>query len=318
MKQLLARSFHHILLLLALVAGAVVSASFLGSLWWGFDLLSHFRVQYLIGLTVFLSILLVFRKKKLFLSMVVMFLINTIQIFPFYLPNVPSARAGDQQNTTKIYFANVYYKVDNVQPLLAEIGEENPDIAIFAELNSSAYSAVKTALHDYPFTYFIDSYNAFDLSVASKFPLADIQTIYFGQQTQSPTLIFTIEQNGKELKMVGVHTHTPVKESMKEDRDAELAGIANYVSVSNTPVVVVGDFNSTAWSEGFAVLTKNGGLIDTQLHQGVQASWPAYYPAFLRIPIDQALVSSDVLVLDRKIGNDIGSDHLPIVLNLEW
>ena len=318
MKSFLSQLFRLFLILSTILGVVIVGASFLGSIWWGFDLLSHFRVQYLIGLSLFLSALVIMRKKLLLFPIAVIFILNFAQIFPFYLPNIPSARAGNLHNTTEIYFANVYYKLDNVKPLIAEIREENPDFAVFAELNESAFLTVKSELSDYPYVYFIDSYNAFDLSVVSKKPLEKIQTIYFGQQTQSPTLVFSIEQKGKNLKIIGVHTHTPVKESMKQDRDEELAGIANYVSVSNIPVVVLGDFNSTAWSDGYDVLQKQGNLTDSQLHQGVQASWPAYLPSFLRIPIDQALVSSNVRVLDRKVGEDIGSDHLPIVLNIEW
>ncbi len=46
-----------------------------------------------------------------------------------------------------------------------------------------------------------------------------------------------------------------------------------------------------------------------------QWSWPASF-WLLAIPIDHALVSEDVRVLDRRMGPSIGSDHLPIVLDI--
>lgn len=37
---------------------------------------------------------------------------------------------------------------------------------------------------------------------------------------------------------------------------------------------------------------------------------------FMLIPIDHCLVSNDIIILDRRIGSNVGSDHYPIYIEL--
>ena len=47
-----------------------------------------------------------------------------------------------------------------------------------------------------------------------------------------------------------------------------------------------------------------------------EPTWPTYNP-LLWIPIDHCLVSPEIIVTDRQIGPDVGSDHYPIVVDLQ-
>jgi endonuclease/exonuclease/phosphatase (EEP) superfamily protein YafD len=38
----------------------------------------------------------------------------------------------------------------------------------------------------------------------------------------------------------------------------------------------------------------------------------------LRLPIDHILIGPGLAVLDRRLGPDTGSDHLPVVADLAW
>ncbi len=63
-------------------------------------------------------------------------------------------------------------------------------------------------------------------------------------------------------------------------------------------------------------------LLDSRRGFGVQRSWPTSMKVSIlgtmRIPIDHALVSRDVKVLDRRVGPFIGSDHFPIMVDIAF
>jgi endonuclease/exonuclease/phosphatase family metal-dependent hydrolase len=51
---------------------------------------------------------------------------------------------------------------------------------------------------------------------------------------------------------------------------------------------------------------------------GLLPSWPTFmYFDWLMIPIDHCLVSDDIRVIMAQLGEAIGSDHLPLIIELE-
>jgi endonuclease/exonuclease/phosphatase (EEP) superfamily protein YafD len=81
--------------------------------------------------------------------------------------------------------------------------------------------------------------------------------------------------------------------------------------------LVLGDCNATRWCASFAAMQAAAGLQDTSDGMGWQGTWPALLPGWFRVPIDQVLVSAGIGVRDRRLGGDIGSDHLPVCVDLD-
>ena len=71
--------------------------------------------------------------------------------------------------------------------------------------------------------------------------------------------------------------------------------------------------SATRWCGAFAQMQAAAGLRDSSDGMGYQGTWPTMLPCFLRIPIDQVLVGGGIGVRDRRVGMDIGSDHLPVL-----
>jgi endonuclease/exonuclease/phosphatase (EEP) superfamily protein YafD len=80
-------------------------------------------------------------------------------------------------------------------------------------------------------------------------------------------------------------------------------------------VLVMGDLNATPWSRPFRRLLRRSALCDSRAGFGVQASFPAA-STLLRLPIDHLLASCGVGVRARRIGRDVGSDHLPVIVDV--
>ena len=81
-------------------------------------------------------------------------------------------------------------------------------------------------------------------------------------------------------------------------------------------VIAIGDLNSTSWSGRFRQFQADSHLVNSQLGFGLQTSWPAKLPSLFRLPIDHCLHSKSIRTVERVIGSDIGSDHLPLLVKL--
>jgi endonuclease/exonuclease/phosphatase (EEP) superfamily protein YafD len=80
-------------------------------------------------------------------------------------------------------------------------------------------------------------------------------------------------------------------------------------------LILAGDFNVTGWSYWFQNMRDTMKLRDTRQGFGIQPSWPVQLPILL-IPIDHVLVSEQFIVLNRRTGKNVGSDHYPVYVEL--
>jgi endonuclease/exonuclease/phosphatase (EEP) superfamily protein YafD len=117
------------------------------------------------------------------------------------------------------------------------------------------------------------------------------------------------------LTIVGTHTHPPFTPLQLVRRNQQFAEIAAFVRRQREPVVVAGGLNSSSWSPAFRNFLRDAALRDTRLGRGVQPTWPAWLP-MAQVPIDHALVSAGVRVHARFVGGRVGSDHLPVVVDV--
>jgi endonuclease/exonuclease/phosphatase (EEP) superfamily protein YafD len=119
-----------------------------------------------------------------------------------------------------------------------------------------------------------------------------------------------------------LHPTTPRSFDQWEGRNAYLDAVARAIAAepSGTPIVVLGDFNTSPWSPFFQSFLKKSGLVDA-----AGTSWPATTrfsirwfakPFYFGSPIDHILVSPNIEVKRFEVGPDIGSDHLPIIADL--
>jgi endonuclease/exonuclease/phosphatase (EEP) superfamily protein YafD len=79
---------------------------------------------------------------------------------------------------------------------------------------------------------------------------------------------------------------------------------------------VVGDLDTSPLAPTFQQLLDRTGLIDGARGFGWQATWPDPLPAPLRIRLNHVLHSAELGVTRFEVGEALGSDHLPIVVEL--
>jgi endonuclease/exonuclease/phosphatase (EEP) superfamily protein YafD len=111
-----------------------------------------------------------------------------------------------------------------------------------------------------------------------------------------------------------IHPSNAIGKAYVEERNRQLAAIADYVAKVKNPLVV-GDLNVTMWSPYYKPLTTKAELRNARAGFGVLPTWPTFSP-LLSIPIDHCLVSRDIKVLNIRTGREVGSDHLPLITDL--
>lgn len=137
---------------------------------------------------------------------------------------------------------------------------------------------------------------------------------------ERPVAEVVLARDGIEIAILGLHAARPIsrRESVVQQQDDRFAAAwATEQRLAGRRAILIGDFNTTPWSSRFRRLMVAGGLRDTLRGRGYQGSWPSSAPAFLRLPIDHALVSDRLRVLSRRLGPNLGSDHLPLLLTLQ-
>ena len=121
---------------------ALVCASFLGfaaTVFWFFDLLNHFRVQYLIVGIGGILIALLLRSKWSFVAFSAVAVVNALLLLPLYLPQ-PEGPPSLRELSIVSY--NTWRHNDDWTSVLPVLQGDAPDIAYFTETHPSIRSGL--------------------------------------------------------------------------------------------------------------------------------------------------------------------------------
>ena len=282
-----------------------------------FELTSHFKLQYLIMACLTLFVWVISRKKIWSLVSLSCILLNLLVIVPWYLPS-SQIITSDQVNKIRILQLNVFTNNKQYERAIALVKKENPDVAVFLEVSEKWDEELKVLQENYPYVFHNQDNRRFGKSIYSKIPLEN-QNIkltaksHNGQERIS--LITDLKFAEQDISLIVTHPAIPTKKDSFKLRNQELRLLADYVSKLESPVIVVGDFNTSLWSPYYHKFVEKTRLINGRRGFGIQPSWPTDLLIFY-IPIDHCFVSSEFQVLNSRIAENVGSDHLPLITDL--
>jgi endonuclease/exonuclease/phosphatase (EEP) superfamily protein YafD len=299
----------------------LLAASVLGFLaQWPFELLAHFRWHYVMIATTLLLFSLFFKLyktsagQKAQLLLIIALGFNALLVGSLYWGDKPPSK---QPAELTVLFSNVYYRNPNTQRLLPIIKEQDPDVVAMAEVTDQAFASFSAELKNtYPYAFHKREKRFFGVAIFSKHKPQNEEIVRNFSENALPSLQLDLIVHEKPVRVVVTHPYPPVAQWGAELRNEQLMGLANAVKDSRFPMVVVGDFNMTPWSSDFQRIVKQGGLKNSLVGAGFQPSWPTWLPIFFRIPIDHALVSPNIEVVDRYVLPNMGSDHRPILVKV--
>jgi endonuclease/exonuclease/phosphatase (EEP) superfamily protein YafD len=147
-----------------------------------------------------------------------------------------------------------------------------------------------------------------------------VEAVSFGFAASSPRAVevsFTPDGWSTPLTVLGTHPLAPTDDGRAALRDAQLGFAGQWAAERTGAYLVAGDFNATPWSWPFRRLLDLGELRNSQVGFGLQPSFSSQSNLLLRVPIDHLVHSEALEVTDRRLGPSLGSDHFPLLVDLQ-
>lgn len=293
---------------------------FINNQHWVFRVPEFMKIQLLIlqGLSLVLNS--VFVEKDL-----LFWLINGVQIalvvYHFYVlirytkfyRRKNAARNENGAQVIKVISANIFQFNKKYGKFHDLIRRHKPDIFITLESNKDWEEANRTLEKDYPHTQKMTLENTYGMHLYSKIPFDRAQFHFFvADDVPSVEAHFTTTE-GQKFVLFGVHPPppSPTEERTSKERDGDLLALAKKIKEKNPASLVIGDFNTVAWSDTSILFRKTSELLDARVGRGILATFHAKY-WFFRVPLDLLFHSPEIMIEKLQTLEYIGSDHFPI------
>ncbi len=241
--------------------------------------------------------------------------------------NFPQS-ALNSSDVIRIMTYNVKGGRRDANAVAADIRKYHPDVILMDDQQGVLRTVVGTVLSGWHIS------DDPQFVVATRLPVLSYNGLESSHDTGEPYVSdLRILFHHQRITFLPVHLMTPrfgIKAIAKRGKLGEMEAYAQYrliqadticgdLSLDRGPIVVAGDFNSTVSSLVIRKLL-NKGFEDAFSVAGNGYGYtygqytPLHYP-FMRI--DHILINKDWKVVDCFTGNSIGSDHSPVIADLE-
>ena len=229
---------------------------------------------------------------------------------PWALVPIGNAGVAKDETSIKVLSWNVLVSNPSSDTIRNLIVEADPDVIVLIEVRPGLIDSLELGSSAYPTIVEQPSWGGEGIAVLSRVPDTQVEFLDFEFEYQ-PGVLAKLSLNGKTVKLVGLHTLSPVPLYRAAVRDRQIESVCSWASKQTVPVCICGDFNTTPWTRPFQRLLESG-FVDSRRQVGNCPSWPAPLGVF-GIPIDHVLTKGDCRVFNRTvIRRDLGSDHFPV------
>jgi endonuclease/exonuclease/phosphatase (EEP) superfamily protein YafD len=286
------------------------AAGYFGMWEWRFELASHFKLQYLFGSLAFGLFFAALKQWRWLIVAALCALISGFNVAPWYFPNSQSG-SGHQ---VRLLLSNVWMSNSRYEALTDLIRAEEPDLLFIQEVTPPWAKHLETIRDQYPHGVILGAEDEGGIASLSRLPLIQAGDAGIGDYN-GPSLEIRLNIGNRLVHIINTHTLPPMGKLKSQRRNEHFEVIAERMNDLPTPKVLIGDLNATMWSPYFKRLVERTELVDVREGFGVLPTWPAFMP-LMKIPIDHCLVSRDIRVVGVRTGAHIGSDHLPLIVDL--
>ncbi len=304
--------------MLTITLAATSLGGWCASVSWRLELLAHFRTQYVLAAGLLALYFGLARRWRGALLATAILLANLSSVGPLYLHPESATQLSAQTHQAerlRLLFANVHTANLQRQALLDLLDREGPDLVLLEEIDSLWVASMATMHATYRHQVVESRIDNFGIGVWSRRPLETAEIRLWGE-AGIPSIELSLVFQGQALTILLTHPLPPMSQRNAGLRNQQLRTIAGIAKSRGGRRLLLGDLNATPFAPIFHEVLQTSGLLDSSRGFGPQPSWPAQLPWPLRIPIDHCLHSPDLEVVDRRLGPNIGSDHLPLIIDV--
>jgi endonuclease/exonuclease/phosphatase (EEP) superfamily protein YafD len=305
------------------VAAALTCIGFGGLIVVATDLVSHFRVAYVVAILPALATYFLEIKRRKWSAVLLAFALSldVAVIAALYLPSRHRPDRRSEAPSIRLLQFNIWRGNHRHQDVLSFIESERPDVVSIQEVTGS----FRTAMND----GFTDRYHVFStggdvLAVRRNAPSIRVRDFMSHSFPRGEVLEAQLIVGNHEVTVLSVHPPPSLGPAQAAHRLTVFDSIAQLCRERPGPKILIGDLNVTPWSYAFARLLRNAGLVDSEQGFGVQPTWRAFLGPMagpllwpVQVPIDHCLHAPEMVTLARATGPACGSDHYPLLVTLQ-
>ncbi len=269
------------------------------------DLFNHFRPQAVAAALLLGLFALAVRPKLAWYALLIMLFNSGLMAQRLYATGAPGAKA-QQGRALRIMASNVFTPNEQYAQALERVAQAKPDVVAFIETDRRWISELAPLAADYPHCFKLPRADNFGMLVYAKEPFS--ARIEHTQVLALPIAVLEFA----DYRVIAIHTMPPLNTRSMQDNRAYLSEVADIARRSDKPVAVVGDFNSTLWSDALSPLVEAG--LKRMNPPGFAYTWPTQMP-LLAMQIDHVFAKG-MNPVDFKVLEPMGSDHFPVLADM--
>lgn len=230
---------------------ALYAFSFLGGSFWFCDVLSNFKLQYLVSIVVLTFCGFIFKRSKWTLLYFIIAALIFIDIQPWW-------KSQDTQATDRTLLVsgiNLYSDNDDAKSVITMIDAEKPDVIVFTEYTPQWQKDLSTLHATYPYRIEEERNGNFGISLFSTRPLLR-DSVHLFVRGKYKSIFVEVDVNGQEVGIIGTHPEPPFSKRSSTIRNNHLENMASTMQSYKKPLAIIGDFNCTPYSTHFKKLLK--------------------------------------------------------------
>lgn len=229
--------------------------------------------------------------------------------------SISVGKSMESYQTVRIVTANVKMSNRAYDRLVRVIEREDPDIAIFLEVDKAWTRALAKLKGRLPFVIEQPQDNSFGLLVLSRLRLRETRLRFRVLPGVPSIMTAVLFPDGQRFRLHIVHPEPPVPHIDTLGRDAELILTAHDVLEDDLPAIVTGDMNDVAWSHTTRRFQRISGLLDPRVGRGFFNSFHADH-VWARWPLDHLFHDPRFRLVRLERLEHVGSDHFPMLFEV--